>query len=83
MEDITPRSAGLRKAIADRRLEASANSRLLTVNEVCEYLRVSKWTLYRLIQSRRLKTVKIGSRRLVRLQSVIEFVEQQEAATGA
>lgn len=83
MEDITPRAAGLRKVIADRRIAVSANSGLLTIEEVCEYLRVSKWTLYRLIQARKLKTVKIGSRRLLRQQSVIEFVEQQEAATGA
>lgn len=83
MEEITPRAAVLRRAVADRRLAVTTGSGLLTVKEVCEYLRVSKWTLYRLIQSRRLKTVKIGSRRLVRLQSVVEFVEQLEAATGA
>jgi excisionase family DNA binding protein len=48
--------------------------RLLTVPEACEQLRVSRWTVNRLIQTRALRTIKIGSRRLVPLDAIQEFV---------
>lgn len=38
---------------------------LLTVAEACEALRISKWSLYRLINEHRLRTIQIGARRLV------------------
>jgi excisionase family DNA binding protein len=38
---------------------------VLTVDEACRALRVSKWSLYQLIRSGKLETVKIGSRRVV------------------
>ena len=40
--------------------------RLLTINEVVDLLRVSKWSVYQLIWSGQLDTLKIGRRRLVR-----------------
>ena len=43
---------------------------LLTVPEACAVLRVSRWMLYRLIQTRQLNTVKIGRRRLVPAEEV-------------
>ena len=42
-----------------------ASPELLTVPEACDALRISKWSLYRLIQDRKLKTIKIGTRRLI------------------
>lgn len=39
--------------------------RVLTVAETADVLRVSRWMVYRLIHTRRLKTIKLGSRRLV------------------
>ncbi|WP_329095144.1 helix-turn-helix domain-containing protein [Actinomadura citrea] len=36
---------------------------VLTVDEAAERLRVSRWTLYNLIRSNQLRTVKIGRRR--------------------
>jgi excisionase family DNA binding protein len=52
------------------------SSVLLTVDEACEVLRVSRWTLYRLIQFRQLLTIKIGRRRYVPRKAVYEMVER-------
>lgn len=49
--------------------------RLLTVDEAAEQLRVSRWTVYNLIRSNQLRTVKIGRRRLVTLAALAECVE--------
>ena len=53
-------------------------SELLTVPEAAERLRVSKWMLYNLIRSRRLRTVKIGSRRLVRVSALATYLASLE-----
>ena len=55
---------------------------LLTVPEAAARLRISKWMLYNLIRSRRLRTVKIGDRRLVPVSSLRDFLAelQEEAA---
>jgi excisionase family DNA binding protein len=47
---------------------------VLTIREACAVLKISKWTLYRLIHSRQLKTVKIGSRRVVPVESIRRLV---------
>ena len=83
MEDITPRSTTLRDALAGGKPSTRPSSAMLTVDEACEYLRISKWTLYRLIQTGKLKTIKIGSRRLIRTVSLQEFVDRLEAGLGA
>jgi excisionase family DNA binding protein len=51
------------------------NPGLLTVDEAAGYLRVSRWTIYNLIRSNQLRTVKIGRRRLVTLAALAECVE--------
>ncbi len=51
------------------------NPGLLTVDEAAEHLRVSRWTVYNLIRSNQLRTVKIGRRRLVTLAALSECVE--------
>jgi excisionase family DNA binding protein len=55
---------------------------LLTVPEAAARLRVSKWMIYNLIRSRRLRTVKIGDRRLVPVAALRDFLAalQDEAA---
>jgi excisionase family DNA binding protein len=54
---------------------------LLTVGEACQQLRISRWSLYRLIQRRQLKTIKIGNRRLIAVAAVNHLIEQlQEEA---
>lgn len=53
---------------------ARSDIELLTVPEACNALRISKWSLYRLIHRRQLATIKIGARRLVPESSVRELV---------
>ena len=47
---------------------------LLTVTEACARLRISRWTFYRLVQTRQLRTIKIGSARRVPAAAITEFV---------
>jgi excisionase family DNA binding protein len=49
---------------------------LLTVDEAAERLRVSRWTIYNLIRSNRLRTIRIGRRRLVPATAVSDFLDQ-------
>ena len=53
-------------------------SELLTVPEAAQRLRISKWMLYNLIRSRQLRTVKIGSRRLVRVSAIAAYLATLE-----
>ncbi|WP_026412828.1 helix-turn-helix domain-containing protein [Actinomadura oligospora] len=48
---------------------------VLTVDEAAERLRVSRWTVYNLIRSNQLRTVKIGRRRLVPVSSLVECLD--------
>ncbi|GAA3115564.1 MULTISPECIES: helix-turn-helix domain-containing protein [Actinomycetes] len=47
---------------------------VLTVDEAADRLRVSRWTLYTLIRSNQLRTVKIGRRRLVPADALAECI---------
>lgn len=47
----------------------------MTTGEAAERLRIGRSTLYDLIRSRRLRTVKIGARRLVPASALEETVE--------
>ncbi|WP_021591231.1 helix-turn-helix domain-containing protein [Actinomadura welshii] len=51
------------------------NDLVLTVDEAAERLRVSRWTLYNLIRSNQLRTVKIGRRRLVPVNALAECLD--------
>lgn len=55
---------------------------LFTVDEAAASLRVSRWTVYNLIRSGQLRTVKIGRRRLVPPAALHECIEllRKEAA---
>ena len=55
---------------------------LLTVDEACRQLRISRWSFYRLIQQRQLATIQIGRRRLVPRKAVTAFIEQRLEATA-
>jgi excisionase family DNA binding protein len=56
--------------------QSLADGKLLTVSEACGVLRVSKWTVYRLIQSNQLATIKIGRRRLVPMAAVTNLLNR-------
>lgn len=52
------------------------NDIVLTVDEAAARLRVSRWTLYNLIRSNQLRTIKIGRRRLVPASAITECLDQ-------
>jgi excisionase family DNA binding protein len=55
---------------------------LLTINEVADLLRISRWSVYQLIWSNQLRTLKIGRRRLVRPSAFAECVDQLDKAAA-
>ena len=81
MEELQPRSRALREAL-NRSKENESVQAMLTVTEACAQLRISKWTLYRLMQSGKLASVKIGSRRLIPMRAITKFIEQLEEEAG-
>lgn len=79
-----PQTSSPRIAADGIRIVSDETPLLLTINEACAVLRVSRWQLYDLINKRRLKTVQINRRRLVVPSDLTRFVEQlqQEADDG-
>jgi excisionase family DNA binding protein len=70
-----------RTTLATNPADDSMTPILLTVTEACVVLRVSRWSLYQLIRSRKLATVQIGRRRLIprdALQAMIERLRGEE-----
>jgi excisionase family DNA binding protein len=59
-----------------------SEERLLTIAEVTELLRVSKWSVYQLIWSGQLRTLTIGRRRLVRPSALAACVDQLDQAAA-
>ena len=53
----------------------TSQERLLTINEVADLLRISRWSVYQLIWSGQLHTLTIG-RRLVRPTAFAECLDQ-------
>jgi excisionase family DNA binding protein len=49
---------------------------VFTIDEAAEQLRVSRWTLYNLIRTNQLRTIKIGRRRLVPASAIAECLDQ-------
>ena len=80
-EELQPRSKVLRDAL--ERSKGNEAQAMLTVAEACAHLRISKWTLYRLMQSGKLTSVKIGSRRLVPMRAITKFIQQLEEEAEA
>ena len=56
--------------------------RLLTINEVADLLRISRWSVYQLIWSGQLDSLTIGRRRLIRPAAYAVCLDQldQKAA---
>ncbi|WP_327109482.1 helix-turn-helix domain-containing protein [Nonomuraea glycinis] len=51
------------------------NDLVLTVDEAAQRLRISRWTLYTLIHSNQLRTIKIGRRRLVPVDALTDCIK--------
>lgn len=79
-QGMTPGEALLTAALTGKPLPtldpSSSALGSTTVDEAAERLRVSRWTLYNLIRSNQLRTVKIGRRRLVPVNALIEYIDQ-------
>ena len=61
---------------------SDAGTALLTVREACSQLRISKWTLYGLLRSGQLDSVRIGRRRLIApaaLEDLVRRLSNREA----
>jgi len=56
--------------------------KLLNINQACERLNLGRWSVYKLINQNRLRTVKIGRRRLVTIGAIRAFIEDLEAEGG-
>ena len=57
--------------------------KLLSINEACQALRISRWSIYQLINQRRIKTVRVLGRHLIAPQDLDDFVahlRDEEAA---
>jgi excisionase family DNA binding protein len=50
---------------------------VMTVDEACRALRVSRWSINQLIRTRKLATIKVGRRRLVPVTAIQKFVQAQ------
>jgi excisionase family DNA binding protein len=64
-------------------LHSAVEPELLTVTEVCARLRISRWTFYRLVQTRQLKTIKIGSARRVPATAISQLIADLSAREDA
>ena len=56
---------------------------ILTIDEAAAQLRISRWSLYNLIRTNRIRTITIGRRRLVPATALADCVDrllQEEAA---
>lgn len=58
-------------------LKEEHNLNLLTVDEATEQLRISRWTIYKLIRSGELKTLTIASRRFVTSEDIEKFINER------
>ena len=54
-------------------------SKLLTVNQVTELLSIGRTSLYKLLRTRRLKSVLIGSSRRIPLSAYEEYVDSLDS----
>ena len=78
-----PRSKALRDALGRARQQKSDEPAMLSVPEACKRLGFSEWMLYQQINTGKLASVKVGSRRLIPLRAITEFIQNLEEQAGA
>lgn len=57
--------------------------RLLSIDDTCQVMSLSRWSVYRLIREGRLDTTKIGARRFVPAESIDQFLSGAGTRGGA
>lgn len=82
MRSITARSNATQEMLDGPVGSESASHTLTTIREACEELRVSRWTLNRLMQSGEIASLKIGSRRYISRAAIGVFVKGRENKEG-
>ena len=80
---IMPKALALRAPLEKPKPSSPLTTALLTIDEARAALRVSKWTVYRLVNDRQLDTLKIGSRRLIPLHAVETYIARKLAEGAA
>lgn len=80
--DILPRSKLLVDALNRAREKNLSDKLTLSVEETCDITGISRWLVYELIKSGKLKSLKIGSRRLIRMTAILEYLEGLEKEGG-
>ena len=73
-----PRAQALRSAIKPTAQETARLT--LSVREAAKCIGVSTTTLYRLFDEKKLASVKIGARRVVRLEAIQKYLEANEVS---
>lgn len=56
---------------------------VISVPEACKMLRISRWTLYKLIHERQIGTIKIGARRLIPITAVYSLIDRLQGEEAA
>jgi excisionase family DNA binding protein len=82
-EELQPRSKALREALSKQTDSKMDDQMLLSVDETCQRLGISRWSLYRQINTGKLTSVKIGRRRLISPRAVTDFIRQREEEAQA
>lgn len=73
---IQPNADALKQALTSKR-EKVKKPILLTIAEASDCLRVSRHTIYRLLNARKIPSVRILSRRLVPLDALEDFIARE------
>jgi excisionase family DNA binding protein len=73
---IQPNADALKLALT-RKKEKIEKPVLLTIAEASDFLRVSRHTIYRLLNARTIPSVRILSRRLVPLDALEDFIARE------
>lgn len=74
MNTVMPRAKALWPDAGKLKNEEQRPTAMLTVSEACRSLRISKWSLYRLMKSGKLEYGKIGTRTLIPADSIEKLV---------
>jgi excisionase family DNA binding protein len=81
-DDVLPRSKLLIDALNRARQNNLSEKLTLSVDETCKITGISRWMVYELINSGKLKSLKIGSRRLIRMTAIQKYLEELEKEGG-
>ena len=56
--------------------------RLINIEEACRRLNIGRWSIYQLINKNVIKTVKIGTRRLISTKTLNDYIMSLEIEYG-